>query len=401
MRNPPTRPRITAYAALLYIVDDEGILFIQTSQQLYRLNTTATYIWCCYEAGMEPPAIADALAERFGVVKELALQDTVHTLSEWKAKGLLDPPVELTLHPVGDQQGLSDCVSSAVTTVSSKLFSKHYYRLLDLELQIGYPGEETASLVHPIFAHLETRSGGIGSGMPVFIEIEEHSVDYAVLMNGKLVGECLVRAELAPAIQREALLAAYEVTPCLLAIHAAAVCNDRQCVLMPAAKGSGKSTLMAALLASGYTYLTDELSLLTRDSHRIRPAPVSLGLKRGSWPVLTPVYPILESLPTHIQSEDVDVKYLTPPAELIASQKAYPVSHVVFPRYDAAMPTVLMPLNHAEAIWRIAEGGYAVPGQLDKDGVERLIDWITPLPCYELSVGKLDDAVRALEALLG
>jgi hypothetical protein len=208
------------------------------------------------------------------------------------------------------------------------------------------------------------------------------------------------RAELAPMIQREALVTAFDATPCLLAIHAAAVCKPRRCVLMPAARGCGKSTLVAALLASGYTYLTDELSFLTLGSHRIRLALVSLGLKRGSWPLLAPIYPILESLPTHVQGDDIEVRYLTPPKEPIASQEAYSVTHVVFPRYDAGIPTALTPLSHAEALGRIAEGGYAVPGQLDEDRVEGLIDWITPLPCYELSVGKLEDAVHELEILL-
>jgi hypothetical protein len=70
------------------------------------------------------------------------------------------------------------------------------------------------------------------------------------------------------------------------------------------------------------------------------------------------------------------------------------------PRYNTDKPNALTPLSHAEALWRIAEGGYPVPGQLDRGRVEGLIDWIAPLPCYELSVGKLEDTVHELEELL-
>jgi hypothetical protein len=399
-RNPPTKSR-KADSDALYLVDDEGILFAPASRRLYRLNTTAAFIWCCYEGGMEPLTIANALAERFGVSKELALHDTLQTISKWKAKGLLNAPIESTQHhTVGAQQGLGRRVDAAVPSASFRVHSEHHYRLLDLEWRIRYPCEELARLVHPVFAHLEMHTGSGSGRLPILFEIAKTAVGHVGLKDGKLIGECRDQAELAPMIQRDALVTAFEATPCLLAIHAAAVCKPRRCVLMPAAKGSGKSTLMAALLASGYTYLTDELSLLTLGSPRIRPVPVSLGLKRGSWPLLAPIYPFLESLPTHVQGDDIEVRYLTPPKELIASQEAYAVTHVVFPRYDAGIPTALTPLRHAEAIWRIAEGGYAVPGQLDKDRVEGLIDWIASLPCYELSVGKLEDAVHELEVLL-
>jgi hypothetical protein len=328
--NLPTKPRKVTSAALFYLLDDEGILFAPTTRHLYRLNTTAAFIWCCREEGMESLTIANSLAERFGVAKELALHDTIQTLCEWEAKDLLDAPIESIQHRVGVQQGLGRRVDSAVPSASFRVHYEHHYRLLDLELRIRYPCEESARLVHPVFAHLEMHTGSGSSGLPILFEIAKRAAGYAVFKDGKLIGECRDRTELAPMIQRDALVTAFDATPCLLAIHAAAVCKPRRCVLMPAAKGRGKSTLVAALLASGYTYLTDELSLLTLGSPRIRPALVSLGLKRGSWSLLAPLYPILDSLPTHVQGDDIEVRYLTPPKELIASQDTYSVTHVVF-----------------------------------------------------------------------
>jgi hypothetical protein len=390
---------LTSNAAILYLVGDEGILFVPISRRLWWLNTTAAFIWGCYQKGTEPQPIASALAERFGISEELALKDTVKTIAEWKSIGLLDVPIHDVQCRVGAQQDFGGAVGSQVFQSPFSAYSERHYRLLDLHVCTRYPSEKTATLVHPVFAHLETDSADARAGLRVLFEIAEERGRYTLLKDGRLVRACQSPAELAPLIQREALLTAYEAAECLVAIHAAAVCKPAQCILMPAAKGSGKSTLTAALLASGYTYLTDELGLLTLGSPHLRPAPVSLGLKRGSWPVLTPVYPILESLPTHVQGNDVSVRYLTPPRDLIASQDTYPVTHVVFPRYNAGKPTLLTPLSHAEALWRIAEGGYAVPGDLDKARVEGLIAWITPLPCYELSVGELGEAIREVERL--
>jgi hypothetical protein len=341
------------------------------------------------------------LAERFGVAEDLALHDTVRTISEWEARVIPETPSGENPCQVVSQPKSGMDTGSALPSPSSRIHSERHYRLLDLGLRIRYPCEAVAQRVHAVFAHLEMCSGPVDRGFSVVFDILRSADGYAVLQDGQLIGECRRRAALAPLIQREALLAAYRATPCLAAIHAAAVRNHGRCVLMPAAKGSGKSTLTAALLASGYTYLTDELSVLITGSRLMRPAPVSLGLKLGSWPALKPIYPTLESLPAHVQGDDVDIRYLTPPEHLIASGDAYSVTHIVFPRYDAGRPTALIPLSHAEALERIAEGGYAVPGQLDKDRVEGLIDWITGLPCYELSVGELDRAVQQIEGLIG
>ncbi len=55
------------------------------------------------------------------------------------------------------------------------------------------------------------------------------------------------------------------------AIHAAAIsCGDKG-VLFPGNSGSGKSTLVAWLASRGYNYLTDELTVLSSDDHRIIP----------------------------------------------------------------------------------------------------------------------------------
>ncbi len=391
-----TKPRRTD-GAVLYIVGDEGIVFAPTSRCLFRLNTSATFIWRCYQEGMEPPSIANALVERFGIAKDLALRDITQTISEWKANGLLDTPTDDFQQPIDTR---SEASGPTLPGPRVEPHSERLYRLLDLQFRIRYPCEETAKLVHRVFAHLENTTSKLDTGASVSFEIVENARGYALLRDARLVADCCVQAELAPMIQHETILAAYQSTECLVAVHAAAVAKDRHCILMPAAKGSGKTTLTAGLLASDYTYLTDECSLLMPESSQIRPMPVSLGLKRGSWPILRPSYPILKNLPTHVQAGEVHVRFLNPPRNLITTQESHSVTHIVFPKYSAAKPTQLMPLGHAEALWRIAEGGYAVPGQLDKTRVEGLIAWVIRLPCYELIIGTLDDAVHELEKML-
>ena len=49
------RPSVAIEGGLrLFLLEDEGILFSEGHQEVYALNTPATYVWCCLEEGMTP-----------------------------------------------------------------------------------------------------------------------------------------------------------------------------------------------------------------------------------------------------------------------------------------------------------------------------------------------------------
>lgn len=393
----PSQPSVEAVTC--YLVGDEGILFSPASERLYRLNTTAAFIWCCYEEGLTPLAMAGAMADRFGISRRQAWRDVLRTLSEWKSQGLL----ATTGYKASERQ--PDPPNEPRREDGTRAFldlplapREHRYRLLEAYLRIRYPCQTAETLVHPLLAHLEVDPTEDRPAVEVMLDIALEEGGYAVFKDGQVIRDGVQLLELAPLIHREALLAAYESTDCLVAIHAAAVCQDKRSVLLPGVSGSGKSTLTAALMASGLTYLTDELSLLVPDTHRIRPAPVSLGLKRGSWPILASADNFLESRPIFLQEGNIEVRYL-PPRQL-PQLETYPVTCLVFPRYTANGSTALTGMSAAEALYRVAEAGYAVPGRLDTDRVTALIDWIGHLDCYELRVGDLGEAVAAIKVLL-
>jgi hypothetical protein len=153
-------------------------------------------------------------------------------------------------------------------------------------------------------------------------------------------------------------------------------------------------------MEAGHTYLTDELVLLMPACHMIRPVPVSLGIKRGSWPVLEPQYPRLGAQPIHRQPDGTEVRYLTPSEDRLPGGDSYPIRAIIFPRYAADGPTDLRELGAAEALYRLAEAGYAVPGHLEPSVVAELVSWISLMHCYELGVRDLDTAVTQVGTML-
>lgn len=67
-----------------------------------------------------------------------------------------------------------------------------------------------------------------------------------------------------------------------LAIHAAVVARNGRAVALPAASGTGKSTLTAACLRAGFDYVSDEALCLTWADATLVPYPRPIGLSTWS-----------------------------------------------------------------------------------------------------------------------
>jgi hypothetical protein len=285
------------------------------------------------------------------------------------------------------------------------------YRLGDLGARIAYASPEVGDALGAALGHLETgpdahpraESGSAPAVAPaIALDIVAEDGGYAVVCNGHCAAASLALDEIAPVVQRELLIEAYERSGCLVGIHAGAVASDDRCILLPGCPGSGKTTLTAALMHAGFAYLTDELALIMPRGRRhvLRPLPVGLGLKQGAWSVLASRFPAVATLPTHFQADGTAVRYLLPERALSAPVPEHRASVIVFPEYKAGEQTRLLPLSSAAALHRLSVAGFALSGDTTPELVQALIDWIQPLPCYVLRVGQLDAGVALLKGML-
>src|SRR6202030_328614 len=111
-----------------------------------------------------------------------------------------------------------------------------------------------------------------------------------------------------------------------------AVGRKGRCVLLPAFAGSGKTMLCAALVHSGFEFISDDLVLLEQGSGALFGAPFPFELNEGSWLVLRRMFPEIDTLPVHLRADRIEVKYLVPPIAPVGD--AYPAGWIVFPRYS-------------------------------------------------------------------
>ena len=80
--------------ARLFVLEEEGLFFSESRQELYTFNTPATFIWCCLEEGLNPSEITAAYESTFAVGSVEAQAHVGDMLSQWQGLGYisaLDP----------------------------------------------------------------------------------------------------------------------------------------------------------------------------------------------------------------------------------------------------------------------------------------------------------------------
>ncbi|QBQ54432.1 PqqD family peptide modification chaperone [Nitrosococcus wardiae] len=382
-----------------FFLDKELLLFSDLNGNLYRLNTSAAFIWCHQAEGFSTQEIIHAMVDTFGISAEKAQSDVRASLSEWRHLGLLYdhntvPATENFLPRMENSKPAG--VGHHPQRLTLTHAYKHCYRFGSVCFQVRFANLETKQIVHPIIAHLE-----IASNTPCnsVFDITKESEGYLLSRNFIPLATCQDLREVGPLVHGELLVTACKSSECLAIIHAAAMAKGNYAILFPGDSGSGKSTLAAGMIAAGYRYLSDEIVLLTSHPYHVLPISLSIGLKEGAWPVLSPFHPIIEKLPIYHRQDGKKIRYLAPHDISNQVTISYPVRQIIFPCYIAGITTYVQPIGRAEALNRIAEGGYDVNSRLNSTTISELVNWISNIECWELRYSSLPEAINHIQKL--
>lgn len=181
-------------------------------------------------------------------------------------------------------------------------------------------------------------------------------------------------------------------------LHAAAVTTAAgEAVLIAGDSGRGKTTLTAGLLAAGHGYLADDIVPVEAGSGRVRPVPLAISVKRGSWPHVEPLLPGLARAPA-ARIGSIDCRFLARAPAVRADAPPLRIAAVLFPGYAAGAAARAERLDAEAAFAGLGNAGSVLPGtSADLDAFLRLIE---RTPCWRLGYGSLADGVRlATEAL--
>ncbi|MFO1320399.1 MAG: HprK-related kinase A [Burkholderiales bacterium] len=185
-----------------------------------------------------------------------------------------------------------------------------------------------------------------------------------------------------------------------LLLHAGVVEKRGVAVVLPAVPGSGKSTLTAALMCSGYRLLSDEFGALSLATGMLTPMLKPIALKNESIPEIRRRYPQATMGPVFPRTRKGDVGHLAPDARSIElrSQPGLP-RLVLFPTFVRGASVQLDRVDAATAFGKLAVNSfnYEFLGIQSFDAVARLV---TTCTCKRIVFSDLSEAVQSIDHMV-
>lgn len=185
-----------------------------------------------------------------------------------------------------------------------------------------------------------------------------------------------------------------------LLLHAGVVARDDAAVLLPAIPGSGKSTLTAALLCSGYRLLSDEFGVVDLRSGMLRPMVRPVALKNESIAVISARFPQAAMGPVFDKTRKGRVAHLAPGAHSIAArmQPATP-RLILFPQYRQGATTRIESVDPLTAFGKLCVNAFNYEF-LGAQGFDAVAQLVRQCSLRRLEYSNLDEAVQAIGQLL-
>jgi len=376
-------------AAIPIPFDGGLVLLDERGQRLFAYNATAAIIWDLHEQGLGSEEIGAALAEACGVDTRVATADAGAMICRWERAGLLGGAIAPTWRK--KEPPPKSPASGAPTIVTHYSLQGRVCRIAIAEPQIRDHVEAALRVF-------------VCDPAPADVMIEVATVDgpepYALLAHGHEQFRVTTAPEAVGAVFQYLLQSVRAGTDWLALIHGAAVvAPGDKAVLFPGSGGSGKSTLAAWLSQRGYGYLADDMIALRAPDGAAIAWPMPHSVKRGSWPLLAPMFPALVSARVE-RIHERELKFLAAPAA-DWERPPTPVGAIVFPRYEPFPQAPITALAPIHVIGHLFGDRLWLGGALTRARVGAFLAWVAEIPAFAIEYRTLDEAEALLATVLG
>lgn len=382
----------------LHFLQDEGVLFDSARQELYGVNTAATFIWCCLCEGFGEEEIVRRFAVTFNLSAPRAGAHVARMIDHWRglhligasAPGKLGADTEVLPPP-------EPIISTQVRDGTED--DMHDYVLLDMRFRLCISSRTLRRQACRLLAPFRAR---VDPTMPaIVVELVGQGCRHVVHVSGRELEQCNDRSQALPMLKACLLRLALQKSGDFAAIHAAAAVRRGRCIVMAAASGGGKSTLAAGLVARGFQLFSDDTVVLSNDDLSVRPLPFSICLKKEAWKLLDGRFPELKDQPVHDRPDGKKVRYLSVPrpTPYPAVTDSARVSAIVFLSRNSKQKAALVPLSATVTLRRLLNGFHPLGDGLDDAKVDRLLRWVSSTESFELRYSSLEEGVTRLEQI--
>ena len=368
-------------------IDNQSIIFSPSSHNIHFLNELSTIIWELYVTeSLSIKEISEEISSAFNVPLDVAQQDVESTIKYW---------VSIYSDTPYSEKKVPD---ELIPILDSLISYQHqiYIQLPSLSIKVNSNDTPSLQQIEIIFNHLIIKD--ITPPVDYEVYIIKSEEEFLICLNDRVLETAESSLHIPVMLHRAVTELACNHNEWIAILHAGGICYEEQAIVFPAVGGSGKSTLTAALVQSGFTYLNDDVLPLLKD-RLITPIPVNMCIKSGSWQVLKKWYPEINELEVYGRN-NLQVKYLKPPSYDFKASAIHS-RFLITPKYKPQHENVaLQKISKVEALSAIIESDSLIKKPLSKNNIKALVSWIEGIECYSLEYSNLDLAIEAIKNLV-
>lgn len=399
-------------------VGDGVLLFDPVRWRAHGLNRSAALVW----EGCDGSVPVDGLVTRLldgpaaGADPTVVATDVAATVADLVEEGLIDldgapagPPDEAGAGPVPGtarhvRASLDRPAPPGLDAVLTGAVEVGPFGAFGTSIVVRCADPDLARWLAGVFAPLARTAAQAGHrARPadhvygVTGQCADPELDHLVTVDGRVATRIASDAGLATHLVWHANQMLCSTPTDRLLVHAAAVADGDEVVVLPAAMNQGKSTLVAGLVRAGLDYLTDECASMDATG-TVDPYPRAISLERGAFGALGELAPE----PSDDQERFSPGKwFLDPDRVRPGAARHHPgrLAAFVFPRYAPDQPASLVPIPPLEAATELARNSFNLP-ELGAAGLELLAALATSVPAWRLSRPDLPSGVDAVRRVL-
>ena len=185
-----------------------------------------------------------------------------------------------------------------------------------------------------------------------------------------------------------------------LIFHAGTIEKNGKVIVMPAEQGSGKSTLTAAMVYSGWRLFSDELALISLEDELVYPCTRPINLKNDSIEIINN---FVENAVFSTIAKDTHkgtVSLLKPPTDSVKRiHEPASLHSIVFPKYIPKVDAKLTPINQIQAFEQLIEHSFNYH-ILGEEGFHLIANILKTVNCYQFEYSDFEEAKKILGNLV-
>ena len=359
------------------------MIWFANHNQYFKTNESGWFIIEQYNMGRTKDEIRDLLARYIRVSQKEADSYVSGYWAQIKEVAREKKPVET-------KQKLNIPIKDTLN------FIRNIYRIGQTYVKIAYQNEDIKNMLHPLIRHLEYHEKNLFQHT-IIIACEQENLYLKV--SGKKPEQFqenqthLLKGRLFMILSN--LLHDKSEKDWMLTIHASAVREHNNTMLIPAGSGCGKTTLAAILHKNGYTVISDDFVPVDLQG-KAHYFPGALSIKEGAFNLLKNDYPELETTPFQIQSREKMVRYLSLGNVSKEDLIPKPAQKVLFIRYDPNVPCKLKRLVSFEGFSMLLAETYVMPGP---EAALAFMKWALNTQYYHLTYSNTELMLQAINSI--